>query len=45
MGKNKYYGMTKPEIKRLWNKNGKEASKQVLKCIMILNAIIMVFLT
>lgn len=25
--KNKYYGMTKPEIKRLWNKNGKEAAE------------------
>ena len=28
---NKYYGMTKYEIKQLWNKNGK--SKKVHKCI------------
>jgi len=25
---NKYYGMTKSEIKQLWNKNGKEASEK-----------------
>ena len=25
---NKYYGMTKYEIKQLWNKNGKEASEK-----------------
>ena len=43
--KNKYYGMTKPEIKRLWNKMEKKHQKQELKCIMILNAIIMGFLT